>query len=265
MKPLLLNFIFLVSCASSGWTSSKIINGELAKEGQFPHVVQLAIKRTNATKYCGGSLLNDRWVLTAAHCCRDMISARAYLGSTFMRTMPVKMRIVDASIHPLFKNINAHDIALLKLERPVDFNDRILPVSLPSRQEDPIESIESTTLMVPGFGLTQNASQSNIYLRFVRMTPISNEECSNEWGWLFKKSLLCANGLTSLNHTTCNGDSGNGLVLKTEAKSTVYGIVSYGAPGCVGRPKVFTRVASYLDYISSVTGIEIENSSNAAF
>lgn len=179
--------------------------------------------------------------------------------------MPVKMRIVDASIHPLFKNINAHDIALLKLERPVDFNDRILPVSLPSRQEDPIESIESTTLMVPGFGLTQNASQSNIYLRFVRMTPISNEECSNEWGWLFKKSLLCANGLTSLNHTTCNGDSGNGLVLKTEAKSTVYGIVSYGAPGCVGRPKVFTRVASYLDYISSVTGIEIENSSNAAF
>lgn len=44
--------------------NSKIINGELAVEGQFPHMVQLSIRRKEATKYCGGSLINSQWVLT---------------------------------------------------------------------------------------------------------------------------------------------------------------------------------------------------------
>lgn len=54
------------------------------------------------------------------------------------------------------------------------------------------------------------------------------------------------------------GDSGNGLIRK-DTESTVFGIVSFGAPGCIGKPKVFTRVAWYLDYIHSVTNIEIKN------
>lgn len=47
-------------------TNSKIINGELAIEGQFPHMVQLAIRRREATKFCGGSLINAQWVLTVS-------------------------------------------------------------------------------------------------------------------------------------------------------------------------------------------------------
>jgi secreted trypsin-like serine protease len=45
-------------------TNSKIVNGQLAKEGQFPHMVQLSIRRREATKYCGGSLIDSQWVLT---------------------------------------------------------------------------------------------------------------------------------------------------------------------------------------------------------
>lgn len=50
-------------CAAS---SSKIVNGELAVERQFPHMVQLAIRRREATKYCGGSLIDAQWVLTVS-------------------------------------------------------------------------------------------------------------------------------------------------------------------------------------------------------
>lgn len=45
---------------------SKIINGENALDGQFPHMVQLSIKTPDAPQYCGGCLLNDRWVLTVS-------------------------------------------------------------------------------------------------------------------------------------------------------------------------------------------------------
>lgn len=245
-----------VNCSS---TTSKIINGELATVGQFPHMVQLSIRKRDATKYCGGSLLDSQWVLTAAHCVVDMLSAKAYLGSVFWRTMPVKMKVVDAAIHPLYKNINAYDIALVKLEKPVNFSAEIQPINLPERCQASTDTFIHSTLLVPGFGETKNGSQSNMFLRFVRMQPITNEECGNKWGWHFKNTFICTRGLNGFNSTTCSGDSGNGLIAKNENFSFLFGIVSYGAPGCVGKPKVFTRVTSYLDYIHSVTGIEIKN------
>lgn len=188
-----------------------------------------------------------------------MISAKAYLGSVFMRTMLLKLKIVDASMHPDYKNINAHDIALVKLEKPVSFNERIQPIKLPARHQTPTDTFINATLFVTGFGETKNGSQSNLYLRFVKMQAITGDDCSNEWGWKMRETLICARGLNNFNQTTCNGDSGNGLITKGENDAIVYGIVSYGAPGCLGKPKVFTRVASYLEYIHSVTGIEIRN------
>jgi secreted trypsin-like serine protease len=188
-----------------------------------------------------------------------MVSARAYLGSVFMRTMPVKMKIVDAWIHPLYKNINAHDIALVKLEREVDFTETIRTINLPSRRQTPDGSFINSTLLVPGFGETKNGSQSTLNMRFVRMKAVTNDECGNEWGWKFADTFICANGLNNFNATTCNGDSGNGLMTTEMNVTTVLAVVSYGAPGCVGKPKVFTRVASYLDLIHSVTGIEIQS------
>lgn len=67
MKPLAI----LLCCVLSVFSQiilpvSKIINGELAVEGQFPHVVQLSIRRKEATRYCGGSLLDSQWVLTVS-------------------------------------------------------------------------------------------------------------------------------------------------------------------------------------------------------
>ena len=252
-------YLLIVTCVHNCLSSSRIINGELASKRQFPHMVQLAIRKSDSTKYCGGSLINSQWVLTAAHCVQEIVSAKAYLGSVFMRTMPLKLKIIDASIHPLYKNVNAHDIAIVKLEKPVNFTNRIQPISLPARHQTRVGSFINSTLLVPGFGETKNASQSNLFLRFVKMKAITNEECGNEWGWKFKDTFLCAHGLSSFNETTCNGDSGNGLIGIGKNESVVLGIVSYGAPGCLGKPKVFTRVSSYLDYIHSVTGIEIKN------
>lgn len=191
----------------------------------------------------------------AAHCFTKMISAKAYLGSAFWRTMPVRMKIADVVVHEKYFNINNDDIALAKLERPVNFTENIQPAQLPSRTEEMFNS----TLFVPGFGDTKNASQSMLYLRFIRMKEITNEECSTAWGWKMNEQKVCGLGIDNINHTTCKGDSGNGIVTKDEKGAKVLGIVSYGPPGCLGKPKVFTRVSKYLDFIYAVTKIDIED------
>lgn len=184
-----------------------------------------------------------------------MISAKAYLGSVFWRTMPIKTKIVDVVIHNEFVDVNAHDIALVKLERPVKFSENIQPIQLPDEFG---ENFDNLTLFVAGFGETKNASQSMLNLRFVRMKEISNEDCGDYWGWRMDEQKLCAIGADDLSHTTCKGDSGSALVTKDSRGAKVLGIVSYGAPGCLGKPKIFTRVAKYLDFIRSVTKIGIE-------
>lgn len=187
-----------------------------------------------------------------------MVSAKAYLGSVFMRTMTLKLKIADAAVHPDYENINAHDIALLKLEKPIlNFTENIKAISLPSRHQASFDAIMNSTLYVPGFGQTKNASQSNLFLRYVKMRAITIEQCSDEWGWKMRETLLCSQGFSNFDETTCSGDSGNGLITNDD-EATIFGIVSYGAPGCLKKTKVFTRVTSYLDFIHSVTGIEIK-------
>ena len=254
MNFFVINVVAILAISQQTLSSNKIVNGELADEGQFPHMVQLAIRRNNTTKYCGGSLLDKQWVLTAAHCCKELVSAKAYLGSVFMRKT-FKVKIVDVVVHPLYKNVNAHDIALMRLDKPVVFTDRVKFVSLPQRDQEKRDAFNTPAFYVPGFGQTQDPSQSTLFLRFVKMKTITNQECSLAWGWQFTENTICAQGLNDIKQTTCNGDSGNGLVRQDHLGSMVYGIVSYGAPGCFGKPKVLTRVASYLDFIESVTGI----------
>lgn len=184
-----------------------------------------------------------------------MISAKAYLGSVFWRKMPIRMKIVDVVVHEKYVSINAHDIALARLENPVNFTDNIQPAQLPSKMENLYNSI----IFVPGFGETKNASQSMLHMRFIRMREITNHECGMAWGWDMDGNKMCALGINSIDHTTCKGDSGNGIVTKDEKGATVLGIVSFGPPGCLGKPKVFTRVSKYLDFIQAVTKIDIEN------
>lgn len=61
-------FLIIVICVlvQEGSSVSKIINGELASEEQFPHMVQLSIRKKESTKFCGGSLVDTHWVLTVS-------------------------------------------------------------------------------------------------------------------------------------------------------------------------------------------------------
>lgn len=131
-----------------------------------------------------------------------MTSVKAYLGSVFWRSMPIRIKIAHLVIHNEFVNVNSHDIALVKLESSVNFTDKIQPIKLP----DSDESFSNSALFVPGFGETKNTSQSMLHLRFIKMREISNEECSKSWQWKIDELKMCASGLDDINHTTCKGN-----------------------------------------------------------
>lgn len=145
-----------------------------------------------------------------------------------------------------------NDIALIRLEEPIEFSDTIQPVELPSESSwfNGIQAVAS------GFGL-QNTSAPSIapVLQWAHLNTISNLECYRSFGFLVARtSVICAVGRQG--ESACNGDSGGPLITEDGVQ---IGLTSFGSgEGCHrGFPSVFTRVTRYLDWISEVTGIEV--------
>lgn len=185
--------------------------------------------------------------MQAAHCFKSGTVTAATAGTVFMRKARRKVQVERIEIHPHYITNKNNDIALVKLEKPLKFDTFIRSIDLPDDENDNPHVDE--VLQVAGFGETKNASQSQLYLRYVNMRMISNDECNKDWYWMIKDNLMCAQGSSGPHETTCSGDSGNGLIRNNDNISKLYGIVSYGAPGCVGQPKVFVRVSYYLEFI----------------
>lgn len=169
-----------------------------------------------------------------------MTSIKAYLGTVHMRKVTKKMNIVEIIVHPSYKNDSNYDIALLKMQNAIEFDELIQPALLPEESKE--EPDPNEILQVAGFGDTKNMTQSNLHLRYINMKLVTNEDCSKEWYWKIRENLLCAQGLNGASETTCNGDSGSGLISKKESSTIIYVIVSYGSIGCiVFRSQFFMR------------------------
>jgi len=235
---------------------TKIVNGRPSRRGQFPHQALIYIFfQSGRPASCGGSLINDQWVLTAAHCLRNAVEFEVHLGALRVNnTLESGRQIIRTSesvIHPLyFPLIVLNDIGLIKLSRPVRFSNTVRPVQLPRQ----LDSYIDVNVTASGFGLMNTTDTSLApVLQFATMTTITNRECRSVFGFLLiRRTVICARGPRA--ESTCNGDSGGPLVRTSD--NTLVGITSFGsAKGChLGYPSGYTRVIPYLPWISEVTG-----------
>eukprot|EP00090_Calanus_glacialis_P004714 TRINITY_DN13548_c0_g1_i3.p1 TRINITY_DN13548_c0_g1~~TRINITY_DN13548_c0_g1_i3.p1 ORF type:complete len:457 (-),score=110.09 TRINITY_DN13548_c0_g1_i3:90-1460(-) len=259
-------------CGKRNSNSNDILksSADQAKFGEWPHVCAVLVKKieqgTELKVYlCGGSLIEDGVILTAAHCLNDVTPADLIVRCGEWDTLsedplPFQEIGVDSmQIHPCFNNDNLHhDVALLLMVQHFTLTAHISPVCLPSPGT---EWPGGQPCVSNGWGKDRFGAEgkyANI-LKEVRVPLVENQECQNlmrkntRLGPFFEldESFLCAGGQKGVD--TCKGDGGSPLVCEQSGGVFVQaGIVSWGI-GCggVGTPAIYAHVAKAACWIDS--------------
>ncbi|KAH8234769.1 hypothetical protein KR032_002941, partial [Drosophila birchii] len=234
--------------------NGRVTNGQNAVENQFPYQVGLSFSSSEGGWWCGGSIIANNWVVTAAHCTSGASTVTIYYGAT-VRTSPKFTHTVSSSNwiqHANYLSLTLrNDISLINTPS-VAFSDAVNKIPLPAIASS-YSTFAGKTAVASGWGLTSDTSTSVATdLQFADLTVITNSVCEETYGSLVVTSkVICVDG--SSRTSICSGDSGGPLALD----GTLIGITSFGSiDGCeVGAPAGFTRVTSYLDWIKSNSGV----------
>lgn len=244
-------------CQCGSTSLQKVIGGVDATPNEFPWMVFLKIEGIMGKFACGGSLLTDRHILTAAHCAVPGLLGRitANIGdhdiSKSNETESQQRQVSQIRVHPryslgaLFNN----DFAVLTLAKPVVFNDHIKPICLPSstRQYD------NEDVHLAGWGRTIPGGSGADVLQKANLKVVSRQQCRaayrNVAAARITPYMICA-GTPDGSQDACQGDSGGPLMHKMSGQSYQIGVVSFSA-GCAreGVPAVYARVDRVLPWI----------------
>jgi len=255
---------------SAGSNGNRIVNpnGPDARKNAFPWLVSIGV---SIGRLCGGTLLNSKVVLSAAHCTFYTRYGPAippqkmtvYLGDH--DTSRHEYGEQEASVssyknHPRYDNIYVNnDFSLLFLDRNIVFSKTISSACLPN----PYKNYENTPVTAAGWGKDESGDSQNI-LQQVDLTTINNQECNYRLAHkaplllekapfqLPTKNMICADGHYK---GICTGDSGGPLMVKGR-ENIVIGVTSWvPTKNCnENNPSVFARVSSQLEWIKANAG-----------
>ena len=236
----------------------RIIAGENANFGEWPWYVQLREKGSKNPHICGGALLNNQWIITAAHCVHgesihdfEVRFGEYDLESTDEPLAHVDREVENIITHPQYNDFEViskgFDVALLKLSRPVQYSLHILPICLPKDDKLLLDIIAWTK----GLGVSDTYKNPTV-LQEMSNNIISNDECSKIYNDPpLPNVMICHINRQDRRKTICNGDSGSPLVVKNEDGSYfLAGIISWSHYRCNGAfPSVSTRISEVCHWI----------------
>ncbi|XP_075928062.1 LOW QUALITY PROTEIN: uncharacterized protein LOC116952297 [Petromyzon marinus] len=259
---------------------SRIVGGRNSEPGGQPW--QVSLKRGSA-HFCGGTIIDTKWVLTAAHCIppRDRNFEKALsvvVGEYDMETSDDEeqtLRVSRVIVHPKFRPLNPvnNDVALLELTKDIVYGVMVQPACLPYQDE---EFLAGTLCTVSGWGKMQEDGEMPNILQEVSLPLLDPELCARVLSAqhlpAMDRTMLCA-GFPNGGRDACQGDSGGPLVCQRPSGAwSLHGVVSWGV-GCArgwaggaggaggtggpggrdatrqGTPGIFARVANFLPWI----------------
>ncbi|KAM7402429.1 hypothetical protein PAMP_017671 [Pampus punctatissimus] len=236
----------------------RVVGGEVASPNSWPWQISLQYRYGSSYYHtCGGTLIDRRWVMTAAHCVDSERTWRVVLGEHDLNSYSGSeqiLEVTDVYIHPKWDSgrVSAgYDIAMLQLSAEATLNSKVQLGSLPpSGQILP----NNNFCYITGWGRTSTGGSLSAQLKQAYLPVVDHEICTSPdwWGSTVKNSMVCAGGGAEAG---CNGDSGGPLNCLVDGKYYVHGIASFvSGYGCntFQKPTVFTRVSAYIDWIDLV-------------
>ncbi|NP_001098315.1 plasminogen isoform X1 [Oryzias latipes] len=226
----------------------RIVGGCQSRPHSWPW--QISLRTSSGIHFCGGTLIDPQWVLTAKHCLERSTRPSAYkvlMGIHKERAIEPSKQ--ERRLEKIVQGPIGVDIALLKLDRPADINDKVLPACLPEKDY----TVPSDTgCYVTGWGETQGTGGEGV-LKETGFPVIENRVCNGPsyLNGRVKSHEMCA-GNRDGGHDSCQGDSGGPLVCFSQNKYVVQGVTSWGL-GCANamKPGVYVRVSKFIDWIET--------------
>uniref|UniRef100_A0A034WHW8 Serine protease SP24D n=1 Tax=Bactrocera dorsalis TaxID=27457 RepID=A0A034WHW8_BACDO len=221
--------------------SSRIVGGQYASDGQFPHQISLYI-RGDFT--CGGSIISASYVLTAAHCVTSQpginypasyFTVRA--GSSQLYTGGVYVSVAETKVHPQYRSY-IYDIALLRLSTKLSFNSRIRAISLAT-----VEPPNNSAITISGFGRVRTSGELPSRLKYNTLRSLTYGNCKRFISDVDPTTLCLSH---TIGNGACYGDSGGPAVYNGK----LVGVSNYIINGCGSNyPDGYAKIPSFRNWV----------------
>ncbi|XP_029672531.1 chymotrypsin-2-like [Formica exsecta] len=243
---LIILILDVISYGTGALRVRRLIGGIVAAESEFPYQVSLWYYNVHI---CSGMLINDRYILSAAHCVCDLIDEPSEELS--VRTGSVDLKkgethtVKSVKCHPDYvyglDNSWVADIVVIMLAKKVHLMfSHVEPISLAT-----YDTTIGERAVISGWGRTRRYSWLSQNLRKLSVSIIDNEACQE----YYKNITILNSQICTLERKgigACKGDSGSPLVYN----NTLIGIFSWTKPCAIGFPDVFTRISHFTDFIT---------------